>query len=308
MLIGPTGERPTVYASGSELNWGVRIVAGYGDRLLLFSVPPDIFNDSRITPEGSNQLWTEELEIDEPRIGGIWPVRIHGAEFGRVERLVDIAIDSGPGMAVWAFSDLGKVYVFEIDVGDPRQMRVRKKTVLREGDVVDLEDGDGDYIMRDAPPLPSFRRSEGDELQRRSQSQASGPAQDGAGDSEWPSPHPSPPSSPPTPTPDQYSRSMLGLARTSASRCEVCTSPSGHTHMHSPMGSNEIESTLETTLETSQLERHQVERSLRVEHQQHTQTAFGWVSEFDEAVWIQERTEYGVFAGDCVTRIECELA
>ncbi|KAI9674451.1 MAG: hypothetical protein M1817_001789 [Caeruleum heppii] len=50
-FVGPRDSIPLVYGSGSDLKWGIRIVAGYeDDRLFLFNVPPDVFNASRVQP------------------------------------------------------------------------------------------------------------------------------------------------------------------------------------------------------------------------------------------------------------------
>lgn len=269
ILLGPTGERPTMYASGSDLRWGVRIVAGYGDRLFLFSVPPDIFNDSRMTQtthgewRESSQAWSKGIVENEQRDGSLWPVRIRGAEFGRVSQLVDIAVNSGPAMAVWAFSAAGKAFFWEVDVGDPQQMAVRRRVMLREGQSVEV-DNDGDIVMPDAAASEDL--SELDRLWGHLRDYQARP-QDGASDT--------------------GSISSLGPAP------EQTQSTADHAHKE--------------TMRVRRVAPSRLINSMRVAHQQHSQTAFGWVSEYDEALWIQERTEYGVFAGDCVTWIDCDL-
>jgi hypothetical protein len=145
MLLGPEGESPTMYASGSDLRWGVRVVAGFGDRVWLFSVPPDVFNDS-------NNLWANGWLASGDGDGdgggtnvtlpqGPWPVRLRGAEVGRVPGLVDIAVESGPNMIVWTFCAGGKVFTWQIEGGaggiGGNIVGVRRRVVLREGGVVD---------------------------------------------------------------------------------------------------------------------------------------------------------------------------
>ncbi|KAI9782457.1 MAG: hypothetical protein M1839_004943 [Geoglossum umbratile] len=154
ILLGPDGESPTLYASGSDLRWGVRVVAGFGDRVWLFSVPPDVFYDSshcyRACGWSSNNLWAdgwlaaaaEDKAEDGPGPGfsqDPWPLRIRGAEVGRVQGLVDIAVESGPDMIIWTFCAGGKVYTWQIEGGfggAQGVVGVRRRVVLREGAVV----------------------------------------------------------------------------------------------------------------------------------------------------------------------------
>jgi hypothetical protein len=153
IFLGPEGESPSLYASGSDLRWGVRVVVGFGDRVWLFSVPPDVFYDShcyRACGRSSNNLWADgwlaaEDESEAGRVGGTvefsqgpWPVRIRGAEVGRVQGLVDIAVESGPDMIIWTFCAGGKVFTWQIEGGVGESIvRVRRRVVLREGGVVD---------------------------------------------------------------------------------------------------------------------------------------------------------------------------
>ncbi|MCJ1391137.1 hypothetical protein MMC18_003999 [Xylographa bjoerkii] len=144
---GPTGVLPTVYAAGGELRWGVRLAVGYGERVWLFCVPPDV-----LIGEGrGGSKPTCEVSCQK---GPAQPLRIRGLEIGSLEGLVDLAVDSSCGsLTVWAFAAGGMASTWQIDNG--RQSRVRKRAVLRNGPVVDLEDSDGDVVMRDAPPLRS---------------------------------------------------------------------------------------------------------------------------------------------------------
>ena len=165
MLLGPdiqaselgaatTKVLPSAYAVGQELRWGVRVVVGYGDRIWLFSIPPDLFAHHG---NGDREEWksdycaTNPTDIlnDEPQ-----PIKLNGIEVGEVEGLVDLAIDSTPGcFTIWAFTAQAMAYLWQ--VGGARKERTRKRAVLRDGAVIDLEDHDGDFIMRDAaPPVP----------------------------------------------------------------------------------------------------------------------------------------------------------
>jgi hypothetical protein len=128
-----------VYAAGGELRWGLRVVAGYEDGLWLFCVPPDHswgLND--------DQAWADGNTKTEPTV-------IEGVQFAKVEGVLELAIDSSNGgLTVWVFAVGGMAYTFELDDGRVGK-RVRKRVVGRDGAVLDVEDDDGDVIMRDAP-------------------------------------------------------------------------------------------------------------------------------------------------------------
>lgn len=135
--------RPSVYASGADMRFGVRIVAGYGDHIVLFSIPPDIFDGSKKQDEA--QHITSGNEQNEERMGGSteqqWkPVNIKGCYVGTVSKLIDLAVDSGPNMAVYAFSANGQVVVYQLEktiatvtAGD--RSKVAKMVSRRNGEI-----------------------------------------------------------------------------------------------------------------------------------------------------------------------------
>ncbi|MCJ1404607.1 hypothetical protein MMC11_007833 [Xylographa trunciseda] len=144
---GPQGAVPTVYTAGRELRWGARIAVGYGERVWLFCVPPEV-----LTGEGCGQR--KQIQGVSYQEGPAQPLRFPGLEIGGVEDLVDLAVDSSGGsLTVWAFAADGMASTWQVNNG--RGSRVCKRAVLGNGAVVDLEDSDGDFIMRDAPPLRS---------------------------------------------------------------------------------------------------------------------------------------------------------
>lgn len=166
MLVGPEGCVPSVYAAGAELRWGVRVVVGYGHRIFLFSVPPDIFRASQLadSTDLSSQDDSWHLYHDDPLSNdhaaeagpqalqrSLWPVHIHGTEIGRVPVLSDLAIDSTPTFTIWAFSASGEAFVCEIADGSHKRM----KTIWigQDGSVDAATDLDGDTVMGEAPPL-----------------------------------------------------------------------------------------------------------------------------------------------------------
>ena len=151
--VGEEGIAPSFYAVGGELRWGVRVVAGFGERIWLFCVPSDVFCEDDASL--GERLWMDYMDVkDDPSgsTGSAWSLKLKGIEIGTVKDLVDLSVDSFPGsFVVWAFAGDGAAYTWEIDGG--WEKRVRKRAVLRNGAVSDVEDADGDYIMLDAPPL-----------------------------------------------------------------------------------------------------------------------------------------------------------
>ena len=148
---GPSkGLIPFVYAAGTELRWGVRVVAGYvrehdldgASELWLFTVPSDIFFvDDNI---GSTEMANE----DE---GGVTvPLSIHGIHFGKVHRLADLAVDATDGdLTIRAFSAEGTAYTWQI-AGSGRRDIV-KRAVLEDGATIAIVvDGEEeDTVMQD---------------------------------------------------------------------------------------------------------------------------------------------------------------
>ncbi|KAJ5676068.1 hypothetical protein N7462_008965 [Penicillium macrosclerotiorum] len=139
---------PTVFTVGSDLSWGLRVVAAYNDRIVLYSVPLDVFNVIRKERErqgdgvmGDSDLardwfvdterfrkrreslvqnqngdWEFLLSVSYRPTAMMWPFKIYGKEIGRVDNLVELALQSSSGGArIWAFSAAGEARVFDVD-------------------------------------------------------------------------------------------------------------------------------------------------------------------------------------------------
>jgi len=188
---GPKEEStPIAYSAGADLSYGVRIVAAFGNgteqAIWLFSVPTDIFAinqgghsplsassylRSRSGQENPSSEWInwwpddglqEWLQSARDPVAGIlprsvWPVKIRGQQIGTCRGLVDLTIDSGPGMTVWAFNKNGIATVWKIDNG--KNESIQRRWVMRDGTIRE-GDGEGDIEMVDAPSLsPDILRS-----------------------------------------------------------------------------------------------------------------------------------------------------
>ena len=180
---GPEGHgSPVVYTAGSDLSHGVRVVAAFGigpkQRVWFFSVPSDVFAASQgslilsgvsslfrptSSRDGKNTEWMDwwpdaglqewPNNANDPVAGipprSVWPVKIRGQELGTCPGLVDLAIDSGPRMTVWAFSKEGIAKVWQID--DGKFGGLKQRWVMRDGTIREI-DAEGDIEMVDTPP------------------------------------------------------------------------------------------------------------------------------------------------------------
>ncbi|KAG0639163.1 hypothetical protein HOY80DRAFT_1001223 [Tuber brumale] len=106
--------RPSVYASGAIIEHGVRVVAGYSDHVVLFSVPPDIFYKSFEAEPSSDQPSVPNQPTDPDITKAHEPVRITGYYIDTIPRLVDLAVHSGVSLAIYAFSASGRVHVYQL--------------------------------------------------------------------------------------------------------------------------------------------------------------------------------------------------
>ncbi|KAL3476787.1 hypothetical protein BJX99DRAFT_246629 [Aspergillus californicus] len=139
---------PTAFAAGTNLNWGLRVVAAYGDRLVFYSVPLDVFkvikkererqgagvmadsdlardffvNHSRghagrgSSAQNQNGDWEFLLSISYRPTAMMWPFKIYGKEIGRVNNVVELALQSSHGGArIWAFGASGETSIIDVD-------------------------------------------------------------------------------------------------------------------------------------------------------------------------------------------------
>ncbi|KAJ5171237.1 uncharacterized protein N7500_004020 [Penicillium coprophilum] len=159
---------PTTFTAGSDLRWGLRVVAAYDDRLVLYSIPLDVFNmirkererqadgvmgDSDLAPawyvdsertrkqreslvQNQNGEWEFVLSVSYRPTAMMWPFKIYGKEIGSVKGTVELALQSSEGgVRVWAFGKDGKGTILDVDTGDAP---TRSFGVSSDGGVEDL--------------------------------------------------------------------------------------------------------------------------------------------------------------------------
>jgi hypothetical protein len=118
----------SVYTSAFDMTWGARIVAAYGDTITLYNIPPDVLDFSYFEHDTERSWtlgrqvrrewldWRSNESASAPSIDsdansdrdGIWPLVVGGTEVGKLEGVCALAVQSVPGVSVWAFSRSGQ--------------------------------------------------------------------------------------------------------------------------------------------------------------------------------------------------------
>ncbi|GKZ18557.1 hypothetical protein AbraCBS73388_001483 [Aspergillus brasiliensis] len=142
-----SGSAPNVFAAGSDLTWGLRVVAAYDGTIVLYSVPLDVLNAICEGPVGVGDLGVGNFllakgyffdrqesqehrgllvqnedkdwgfipsgDITESRLD---PRTVYGKKIGQVDGVVELAVQSSNhSVRVWAFSDSGQTSVIDLD-------------------------------------------------------------------------------------------------------------------------------------------------------------------------------------------------
>jgi hypothetical protein len=172
---------PTVFAVGSDLRWGLRVVAVYQDRLVLYTVPVDVYNVLRRERErqgddvmGDSDLardWFLDNERNSARRGSLaqnqngdwefllrvsyrptamlWPLKIFGKEIGRMDKVIELSVQtSGGGVRVWAFGASGEARIFDIDTHTSKTRRAVDVAVKSLGIASDGSIGSASLVDR----------------------------------------------------------------------------------------------------------------------------------------------------------------
>ncbi|KAJ5761027.1 hypothetical protein N7520_008183 [Penicillium odoratum] len=148
---------PTAFAVASDLRWGLRVVAAYQDRLVLYSIPLDILtiirkererqqdgimgDDPALTASSSeprqrrdnlfqheNGDWEFLLSARSKPPATMWPFKTHGMEIGYMDNIVELALQSSNGGArIWAFDSSGHARIFDINTFTSSQSQSKSK-------------------------------------------------------------------------------------------------------------------------------------------------------------------------------------
>ncbi|OCL13150.1 hypothetical protein AOQ84DRAFT_124757 [Glonium stellatum] len=174
LLVPPEPDDvPRIYATAADLSWGARVVVAFGDTVVLYSVPPDVFLLSKLeqkaeSPEifastafGSEaqtrdwwlNWWQKQdlpLQPYLPDKNPIWPLGVRGTVIGTVNGLIELAIYTSPELTIWAFALDGRAVTWQVDSGQ-RPLVTAERNVGRDGRVNDQYEVDmeGDIVMAD---------------------------------------------------------------------------------------------------------------------------------------------------------------
>ncbi|KAK5014655.1 hypothetical protein LTR60_003248, partial [Cryomyces antarcticus] len=168
---------PALYAAAADVSQGVRVVAMYGESIVLYSVPPDVFAHSMAEQESKVEARTNPTPYNdatfddttnEPNLewlrwwpdhmdscghakeACIWPLKVRGILIGTVSGLVDLAISCSPVLTIWGFSLDGRASTWQVDTGH-RPLVVSHKVVAADGTIRSVNlDADSDVTRADA--------------------------------------------------------------------------------------------------------------------------------------------------------------
>jgi hypothetical protein len=173
MLMPPEADDiPRIYTAAADLTWGVRVVAAFADKVVLYSISPDVFaqecseitdaSRARASDGKESDHWAHWLGKDEKlrlyhsppypqQTTATWPIGIKGTVIGTLDGLVDLAVYVEPELTIWAFGADGRAVTWQVDNGR-RPLFVKERNVGRDGLVAEQHDVDvdGDVIMPDA--------------------------------------------------------------------------------------------------------------------------------------------------------------
>ncbi|KAI4180816.1 MAG: hypothetical protein L6R41_006998 [Letrouitia leprolyta] len=145
-------KRSYCYRGGSELTWGAKIVAAFGDQIWLFCVPPDfLFSDI--------DCQTGPDETCYPRKDGM--VIIEGTIIGEAPDVVELAVDASRGdLTIHAFSSTAPAKIYQITRYPHRD--ISKRLIANNGRITNCEeDGNENLLMKGYLPDPeSVQREE----------------------------------------------------------------------------------------------------------------------------------------------------
>ncbi|KAL8731521.1 MAG: hypothetical protein Q9166_003367 [cf. Caloplaca sp. 2 TL-2023] len=157
---------PRCYKAGTDLRWGARIVASFGDDIWLFAIPPDW-----LVADAPSAVDSLEGAVERNSEG---VVIVHGVKIGSLPDIDDLAIDTSDGeVTVHAFSTRRPAQVYQIRRYPAAS--VRQRSAHPDGRVVDSEISNANPKIRDfAPSLPrlhddgimytQYRKLDGHEL------------------------------------------------------------------------------------------------------------------------------------------------
>lgn len=163
--------RDDIHDKGTKGDLGAHHVAtqdtNYGKQIIVFyTIPPDMFHDISCDSLGRGErkcqtdqeeamiswiIWRPEenyhaIDIcsDPFRDSAVYPLEIEGQPMAICSGLVELSLDSGPNMVLWAFSADGwaRTWAMDTGIGD-----LLTQTAVQQNGGIRHVDDDGDIVM-----------------------------------------------------------------------------------------------------------------------------------------------------------------
>lgn len=169
---------PRIYTAAFDLSSGARIVAIFGNTIVLYSIPadvltlskfeqaaesPDVYNAPPFSPEGRHpdhwlNWWDEpaifdstyESESESGDSSPIWPISLAGTVIARLPDVCELAVQTRPDIVIWAFMSTSQCRTWRLRNYVEPVVRTRQ-VIDRAGRVREVlyVDEAGNVIMRD---------------------------------------------------------------------------------------------------------------------------------------------------------------
>lgn len=171
-LIPPKQDSvPLLFTAAVDLEHGARIVAVYGETIMLYSIASDIIVDSQKEQENISAAqtavfahnrtrdhwsnwWSDSVTCEttdnntiEPS-ASVWPISLRGTEIGKLKGICELAVQTEPDLTIWAFTHFSQCRIWCLrNYADP--FARTKHFICREGEVHDLPlfNGPEDTVM-----------------------------------------------------------------------------------------------------------------------------------------------------------------
>lgn len=138
---------PRLYNAAADLDWGVRIAAVYGNDVVFYSVPRDIFvsthweetddvgMDSGAEDENHWRHWLEDpAESNNPTT----PITVRGRSIGMLQSVCEVAIFTDPDITIWTFGLDGKSKTWQVGHPTPPSLALQAKGNKEERSAEDI--------------------------------------------------------------------------------------------------------------------------------------------------------------------------
>lgn len=116
---------PRLYTPAFDMSRGLRVVVVFGEKIMLYSIPPDVCEFSRAEKkaeswsshsvplfaneeECSGDQWTEwwnnTTSRERENNASIWPIAVRGQQIGILKGVCEVTITTRPDITIWAFT------------------------------------------------------------------------------------------------------------------------------------------------------------------------------------------------------------